>query len=165
MKKILSVLSFIGIIMLHSCTTNNDSTAKSTNEVFEYSNVNFFPNDYTVLLTYPHTITNSSMVLVYRLSGTFQGAAVWKLVPETYFFNNGTLDFRYDFDFTRYNVQLKMEGFDLVTVNPEFKLNQTFRVVIIPSFSFKISSKINYKDYKSVINLFHIDESKLTKMY
>ena len=156
---------FIGTIMLYSCTTNNDSAAKSGNEIFEYSNVNFFPNDYMALLTYPHTIANSSMVLVYRLSGTFQGADVWKLLPETYFFNNGTLNFRYDFDFTRYNVHLKMEGFNLATVNSAFKINQTFRVVIIPSFSFKTSSKINYKDYKSVINLFHIDETKVIKMY
>ncbi|WP_293871278.1 hypothetical protein [Flavobacterium sp.] len=164
MKKIIIAFAFFGIMLLNSCTTNNDSNVKNNNEVFEYSNINFFPNDYTVLLTYPHTIPNSSMVLVYRLSGTFQGTDIWKLLPESYYLNNGALDFRYNFDFTRYNAQLKMEDFDLASVNNGFKLNQTFRVVVLPSYNFKTSNTIIYKNYKSVIHLFNIDESKCSKM-
>ena len=164
MKKITLVLAFIGMITLQSCSTNNDNIDNDTiSEVFEYTNVNFFPNDYSVVLTYPHTIFNSDMVLVYRLSGTFQGEDVWKPLPETYYFDDGTLDLRYDFDFTRFDAEIRLEGFDLAGVSNAYKLNQIFRVVVVPGY-FGKNSKMNFKDYKAVVKALNIDESKIIKV-
>jgi hypothetical protein len=167
MKKITLVLAFIGMITLQSCTvndTNNDGIDNDTiSEVFEYSNVNFFPNDYSVVLTYPHTILSSDMVLVYRLSGTFQGEDVWKPLPETYFFGDGTLDLRYDFDFTRFDAQVNMEGFDLAGVSSSYRLNQVFRVLVIPAY-FGKNNNVDFKDYNAVVKAFNIDESKIIKV-
>lgn len=166
MKKITLVLAFIGMITLQSCTVNdNDGDAIDNDtiaEVFEYTNVNFFPNDYTVVLNYPHTILSSDMVLVYRLSGSFQGEDIWKPLPETYFFGDGTLDLRYDFDFTRYDAQVYMEGFDLAGVSSAYRLNQIFRVVVIPAYFGKNS--VDLKDYNAVVKAFNIDESKIIKV-
>ncbi len=167
MKKITLVLAFIGMITLQSCSVNNDEGDGIDNdtvaEVFEYSNVNFFPNDYSVVLAYPHTILSSDMVLVYRLSGAFQGEDIWKPLPETYFFADGTLDLRYDFDFTRFDAQVYMEGFDLAGVSSTYRLNQVFRVVIIPAY-FGKNSTVDLKDYKAVVHAFNIDESKIIKV-
>ncbi len=167
MKKITLILAFIGMITLQSCSVNDDNNNVVDNdtisEVFEYSNVNFFPNDYSVVLTYPHTIFTSDMVLVYRLSGSFQGEDVWKLLPETYYFEDGTLDLRYDYDFTRFDTQIQMEGFDLAGVSSSYRLNQVFRVVILPGY-FGKTSKVNYNDYNAVIKAFNIDESKIIKV-
>jgi hypothetical protein len=125
--------------------------------------VNFFPNDYSVVLTYPHTILSSDMVLVYRLSGTFQGEDVWKPLPETYFFGDGTLDLRYDFDFTRFDAQVNMEGFDLAGVSSSYRLNQVFRVLVIPAY-FGKNNNVDFKDYNAVVKAFNIDESKIIKV-
>lgn len=167
MKKITLVLAFIGMITLQSCTVNEDTGNGIDNdtigEVFEYSNVNFLPNSYTVVLNYPHTIFSSDMVLVYRLSDVFQGEDVWKLLPETYYFNDGTLDFRYDYNFTRFDAEVYMEGFDLAGISPAFRLNQVLRVVVIPA-AFGKNGNIDYNDYNSVINAYNIDESKIIKM-
>lgn len=167
MKKITLVLAFIGMITLQSCTVNEDTGNGIDNdtigEVFEYTNVNFLPNSYTVVLNYPHTIFSSDMVLVYRLSGSFQGEDVWKLLPETYYFNDGTLDFRYDYNFTRFDAEVYMEGFDLGGISPAFRLNQVLRVVVIPA-AFGKNGTIDYNDYKSVINAYNIDESKIIKI-
>ena len=164
MKKITLILAFIGMITLQSCSTNNDTVDNDTiSEVFEYTNVNFFPNDYSVVLTYPHTIFNSDMVLVYRLSGSFQGEDIWKPLPETYYFDDGTLDLRYDFDFTRFDAEVRLEGFDLAGVNDTYKLNQILRVLVIPA-NFGKNSTINYNDYKAVIKAYKIDESKIIKV-
>ena len=164
MKKFTLILAFIGMITLQSCSTNNDTVDNDTiSEVFEYTNVNFFPNDYSVVLTYPHTIFNSDMVLVYRLSGSFQGEDIWKPLPETYYFDDGTLDLRYDFDFTRFDAEVRLEGFDLAGVNDTYKLNQILRVLVIPA-NFGKNSTINYNDYKAVIKAYKIDESKIIKV-
>jgi hypothetical protein len=166
MKKITLILAFIGMITLQSCTVNdNDGDAIDNDtiaEVFEYTNVNFFPNDYTVVLNYPHAILSSDMVLVYRLSGSFQGEDIWKPLPETYFFGDGTLDLRYDFDFTRFDAQVYMEGFDLAGVSASYRLNQIFRVVVIPAY-FGKNNSVDLKDYNAVVKAFNIDERQIIK--
>src|SRR5215218_4580666 len=97
MKKITLILAVIGMITLGSCSSNDDVDNDTVAEVFRYYNVNFLPNDYSVVLEFPHALYyDSDMVLVYRLSGTFNGEDVWKLLPETYYFDDGTLDLRYD---------------------------------------------------------------------
>lgn len=155
------------MITLQSCTVNEDNVNGIDNdtisEVFEYTNVNFLPNSYTVVLNFPHTIYSSDMVLVYRLSDVFQGEDVWKLLPETYYFNDGTLDFRYDYNFTRYDAEVYMEGYDLAGLSSAVRLNQVLRVVVIPA-AFGKNGNINYNDYKSVINAYNIDESKIIKI-
>ncbi|MDN3677195.1 hypothetical protein QWY90_07695 [Flavobacterium paronense] len=164
MRKITLILAFIGMITLQSCTTNNDNIDNDTiSEVFEYTNVNFLPNDYSVVLTYPHTIFNSDMVLVYRLSGSFQGEDIWKLLPETYYFDDGTLDLRYDFDFTRFDSEVHLEGYDLANVTNGYKLNQILRVVVVPGY-FGKNNKMNFNDYKAVVKALNIDESKTIKI-
>lgn len=167
MKKITLILAFIGMITLQSCTVNEDNVNGIDNdtigEVFEYTNVNFLPNSYTVVLNFPHTIYSSDMVLVYRLSDVFQGENVWKLLPETYYFNDGTLDYRYDFNFTRFDAEVYLEGYDLGGLPADVRLNQRLRVVVIPA-AFGKNSTIDYNDYKSVINAYNIDESKIIKI-
>lgn len=167
MKKITLVLAFIGMITLQSCTVNEDNGNGIDNdtigEVFEYTNVNFLPNSYTVVLNYPHTIYSSDMVLVYRLSDVFQGENVWKLLPETYYFNDGTLDYRYDFNFTRFDAEVYLEGYDLGGLSADVRLNQRLRVVVIPA-AFGKNGTIDYSDYNSVINAYNIDESKIIKI-
>jgi hypothetical protein len=103
------------------------------------------------------------MVLAYRLSGVTQGEDIWKPLPETYFFDDGTLDFKYDFDFTRYDTQVTMSGYDLASISPDFRLNQVIRVVIVPGY-FGKHAKVNLSDYKAVVKALHIDESKIIKM-
>jgi len=166
MKRSTLILAFIGMIMLQSCSVNENRNATDNDtisEVWEYTNVNFQPNNYSVLLTYPHPIYTSDMVLVYRLSGIDQGQDVWKLQPETFFFDDGTLDFEYNFDFTRYDVNLFMNGFDLQSVSNQYRLNQIFRVVVVPGY-FGKNNILKNKDYKTVVKALNIDESKIKKI-
>jgi hypothetical protein len=167
MKKITLILAFIGMITLQSCTVNEDNGNGIDNdtigEVFEYSNVNFLPNSYTVVLNYPHSIFSSDMVLVYRLSDVFQGEDVWKLLPETYYFNDGTLDYRFDYNFTRFDAEVYLEGYDLGGLSSSVRLNQVFRVVVIPA-AFGKNSTADYSDYNKVVKAYNIDESKIIKI-
>ncbi len=159
MKRITLILAFIGMITLASCSSSSDDIDNDTySRVFEYTNVNFLPNDYSVVLTYPYELYNSDMVLVYRLSGVFQGEDVWKLLPESYYFDDGTLDRRYDFDFTRFDAEVHLEGYDLAGLDNSVKLNQVLRVVVIPAAFGKNS--VDIQDYNAVIAAYNIDESK-----
>ncbi len=117
------------------------------------------------LIAFPHTIYASDMVLVYRLSGVSSGTDIWKLMPETYYFNDGTLDFRYDFDFTRYDASIFMDGNDLASVSSNYRINQVLRIVVIPGyFGNKTTNTINFNDSDAVIKTFKIDENKIVKV-
>lgn len=160
MKKLTLILAFIGMITLQSCSNDDKDTI---GEVFEYTNVNFLPDDYSVVLNFPHEIYNSDMVLVYRLSGTFQGEDVWKLLPETYYFDDGTLDRRYDFDFTRFDAEVHLEGYDLAGLNNGAKLNQILRVVVVPA-KFGKTNNVDLNNYKAVIKAYNIHENNVIKI-
>lgn len=160
MKKLTLILAVIGMMTLQSCSNDDNDTI---GKVFEYTNVNFLPNNYTVVLPFPREIYTSDMVLVYRLSGSFQGEDVWKLLPETYYFDDGTLDRRYDFDFTRFDAEVYLEGYDLAGLNDNLKLNQVLRVVVIPA-AFGKKATVDYNDYKAVVKAYKIDEGKVLKI-
>lgn len=170
MKRITLLLAFIGMISLQSCTVNEEPDVITNNNdfvapVFEVTRSFTAANNYSSLITYPFNIYPSDMVLAYRLDGVVNGNDVWKLMPQTFFFTDGTLDFRYDFDFTQYDINIFMEGNDLGTVSPSYRNNQVFRVVIVPAdFVNRQSAPIDYKDYDAVVQALKIDESKILKI-
>ncbi|WP_445457813.1 hypothetical protein [Flavobacterium sp. HNIBRBA15423] len=175
MKKFTLILALIGMITLQSCVkeevvVQDDFDNDTISEVFEYSNnVNFTnSNGYSVVLDFPYTIYGSDMVLVYRLSNYNSTTGdYWKLLPETYYFDDGTLDFGYDYVATRYNAKVNLYGFDLPALNPEFRLDQVLRVVVIPAaitFNGKSANPVNFNDYQAVINYYGIDDKNITKI-
>ncbi|ESU28853.1 hypothetical protein FLJC2902T_14500 [Flavobacterium limnosediminis JC2902] len=170
-KKITLLLAFIGMIGLTGCTTEEyyvqgDTYDQDTiSEVFEFYGVDFLPNDYSVYLEFPHAIYTSDMVLVYRLAGVGPEGNEWKLLPETHYFPDGTLDYGYRNDFTQYSAIVDLYGYDLSTLPNAFKLNQMFRVVVIPAFvNKKQTNPVDVNDYNAVVKAYHIEESKIQKI-
>lgn len=172
-KKIAVFIAVIGMITLQSCTSETvvvpDPVDNDTiSEVFEYStNVNFVQsNNYQVMLNFPYTILSYDMVLVYRLTG-FNSAQgdFWKLLPETYYFPDGTLDYGFKNEFTRNNTLVTLYGYDLEDLNPSVRLNQVIRVVVIPGFrANKTAHAVDLKDYNAVIHYYQIDTKNITKI-
>ena len=170
MKKFTLLFAIIGMLTFQSCTVNDTTPINTTDndtisEVWEFTRSFTTTNNFSNLITFPHTIYASDMVLVYRLSAVTGGTDVWKLLPETYYFNNGTLDFRYDFDFTQYDASIFMEGFDLAGVSAAYRTNQVFRIVVIPGyFGNKNSNAVNFNDYNAVLSAYNIDTTKVFKI-
>lgn len=164
MKKLTLILAFIGMITLSSCSNDEDNDTISS--VIEYTGVNFdAAGQYGVFLNYPQIFT-SDMVLVYRLSGSTSGGAdVWKLLPESYFFPDGTLDFKYNFDFTTTEVNVFLDGNDLGTIDNSFLSNQIFRVVIIPGGLVNKGASIeDFSNYNAVLQKYNIDGNNIKKV-
>lgn len=164
MKKIITLLAVVGMFSLQSCTTTTDTNYvdnDTISEVFEVTTSFNLTNNYskTVLLNPP--IFTSDVVLVYRLAGTYQGRDVWKLLPETHYFNDGTMDFGYDFDFTTNDVNIFMVGNDLLTVTDQYRLNQVLRIVIVPG---SFATSFDTSNYAAVISALNINENQIQKI-
>lgn len=175
MRKVTLILALIGMISLTSCTVEethvvdgnsgyNDSDTIS--EVWEYTNVDLYSgNGYSAFLDFPHATYTSDMILVYRLADYGSAGDVWKLLPETYYFNDGTVDFGYSNDSTIYDVQVNLFGFDLPGLNDAYKFDQVFRVVVVPGYyGNKTTESIDFKDYNAVIKHYNIKESNIKRI-
>ena len=166
MKKLTFVLSILVFGFLSSCTTNEVVQAppvqNSESLVFEISNTNFqTSNNFSRLFIFPRAILASDHVVVYRLSGTTaQNQDVWSILPQQFFLANGAFDFGYNFDFTKFDVEVFLQGNNLGTLNSNFRLNQVFRIVVIPG---QFGNKMNTTNIKEVMKLVNVSESDVVK--
>ena len=99
--------------------------------------VDFGPPFYEATLEIPLTIElfESDMVLVYRFLGQIDGLDVWKILPETVYIETGE-EFQYNFEHNFDFVTLFIDApatFNFNDLLPQERLNQTFRVVVIPT--------------------------------
>ena len=167
MKKLTFVLSILVFGFLSSCTTNEVVQAppvqNSESLVFEISNTNFqTSNNFSRLFIFPRAILASDHVVVYRLSGTTaQNQDVWSILPQQFFLANGAFDFGYNFDFTKFDVEVFLQGNNLATLNSNFRLNQVFRIVVIPG---QFGNKVNVVNIKDVMKTINIEEIDVVKM-
>lgn len=164
MKKIITLLAVVGMFSLQSCTTTTDTNYvdnDTISEVFEVTTSFNSTNNFSKIVPLNPPIYTSDVVLVYRLTRVFQGQDVWKLLPETKYFNDGTMDFGYDYDFTINDVNIFMVGNDLISVANEYRLNQVLRIVIVPG---RFVSSINKNNYESVISTLKINENQIQKI-
>ncbi|MBD3583577.1 hypothetical protein [Flavobacterium selenitireducens] len=167
MKKLLYLFALAGVTALTGCEGDPGPAGAPGEEAFVYeiTNVNFTPaGDFGVFFDFPDSFLASDHVLVYRLANVVNQEDVWKPLPETFYFDDGTLDFMYGFDHTQFDVNVYMEGFDLAGVSPDFRSNQVFRVVVIPGQFAKSAVKVDLNDYKAVIKAYGIDESKIIEL-
>ena len=166
MKKTITLLAVFGIVLFSSCEGPQgppgfDGKDGLISEVFEVTTSFNSSNNYSALVPLNPAIYSSDVVLVYRLAGIDQGKDVWKLLPETYYFNDGTLNFGYDFDFTKTSVAIYLFGNDLGSVSTNYRLNQVLRIVIVPG---SFSSAINKNNYAEVMAALKVNENQVQKI-
>jgi hypothetical protein len=89
-------------------------------------------NNYEIIEPYGFEVFPFDVTLVYILWETSDGQDIWRLVPQSVEFLDGTLT--YNFDFTQSDVRLFLDGTtDFSLLAPEWTQNQVFRVVVIPA--------------------------------
>jgi hypothetical protein len=163
MKKIITLIAIAGLFMLQSCTTSGsfEIAPIARTEVFEVTTSFTGSNNYSRLVTFDPPIYSSDVVLTYRLSGYSSQGAIWELLPETYYYSNGALDFGYKFDYTNRDVAIFMIGNDLQSVSTDFRINQVIRIVIVPS---SFAASINKNNYFDVINALNLKDTEIKKI-
>ena len=160
MKKITLFLVFIGMMILQSCEVTELDTAPRT-EVFEVTTSFNSNNNFSRLVEFNPPIYSSDAVLVYHLYDTVNGQDIWKLMPQTYYFNDGgELDF--NFDYTRFNVNIFLSAnFSLNTLPSSWTQGQTFRIVIIPA---NFATTINKNNIDSVMSALNVNKTEILKI-
>lgn len=171
MKKFFSLL-FLSVfaLFLVSCDTDDDNNYQDNDtyaQVIDITETFVKSSDsdylYGVYKQFTSPLYSTDVVLIYRRDSS-SGTAVWKLLPKTYYFDAGEMD--YTFDFTVNDIQIYADAnFNLTAQDTSFKNtylnNQTFRVVLIPASG---RANVKYEDYDAVIKYYNIDDSKVVKL-
>ena len=165
MKKIITLLAIVGMFSLQGCTGPEGIPGPAgqdglLSEVFELKNINFgytSTDGYTIYQKFTPAIYPSDVVLIYRLSGTIDSATpIWQLIPRTLFFDQGELD--YDYDFSKEDFTIYAGGNYDLALTPIYLNNQTFRIVIVPG---AFSANLKTSNYEDVMARLNINESQI----
>jgi hypothetical protein len=163
MKKILTLLAVVGMFSLQSCTVTDDTVYvdnDTISEVFEVTRSFSSSNNYSTTVAFNPPIYSSDVVLVYHLYTSANGVDVWKLMPQTYYLDNGD-ELDYDFAFTKYKVDIFLgANFSLNTLSSSWTQNQTFRIVIVPA---SFSTSIDKNNIEAVLSALKVNESQIQK--
>jgi hypothetical protein len=170
MKKILTLFAVVGLFAFSGCSNDNDNyvDTDTISYVFEVNNVNFAANGDGILQKFNSSIYSGDVILVYRLVDVVNGRDVWRPIPESYYYDDGTVYFTYKFNFTQDDFEIYLDGFELNTIPNNLRANQTFRIVIVPGDdgvnTKKSTNKADYSDYDAVIKKYNIDDSNVKKL-
>lgn len=168
MKRIITLLAVIAMFGFQGCTgpegppgpPGYDGQDGLIGTVYENQAPNYYNfmegNNFRVRFTFPETIYDSDVVLVYRLGDVVNGNALWEFLPETHYFDDeaGIRDFTYNYNFTMNYVTIFLEGYDFANPIPDaYTLNQIFRIVVVPAAFAATVDKANYLEVMSKLNL------------
>jgi hypothetical protein len=166
MKKISLLFTVVGVFGFQSCSGPEGPQGPTgynvEAEVFEVFADFTTTNNFSTLVNLNPTILSSDMILVYRRFDIYNGADVWRLIPQTVYLSQGNLDYNYDFTKNDINIFLDAD-FDLRILPVAYSQNQLFRIVIIPGY-FSSRSNIDFKDYHEVIKFFNIDDTHVKRL-
>ncbi|MCL8005881.1 hypothetical protein [Gelidibacter japonicus] len=172
MKKMFSLL-FVTTMLFTACTGSQGppgppgppgSTGSPGNDgeiiassAFEIDITFNADNNFSHTENYGFVVLESDVTLVYILWETIDGIDIWRLMPQTVAFNNGSLI--YNFDFTQTDVRIFLDGTtNFATLGSEWTDNQVFRVVVIPADNV---DGIDVSNLNEVMQSYHIESFEI----
>ena len=179
MKKILTLFAVVGLFAFTGCEgpegppgyDGEKGDPGYINEVFEVQMDFTTTNNFSKTFPLNPKIYSGDNLLIYELVNTNSGIDTWALLPQLYYFANGTAQYNYEFSFDQFTILID-SNFPLTQLPSNFTTGKVFRVVIIPGDdgvntggpNSKLSSKQDYSDYNAVIKKYNIDDSNVKRL-
>jgi hypothetical protein len=185
MKKAFLLLSIVSLLFFISCNDTAvgpsgpvgsqgptgldgldglDGLAGETSYIFEYDNINFTAPNYEVFLAYPSEFDGlgSDVALIYLLWGEEEVDGdvleIWRLLPQTILFTDGTL--QYNYDFTKNDARLFLgANFPLDELSAMDTDQWVARVVVIPGEFF--NARLDFANYREIEKALGLDPKAL----
>lgn len=126
-------------------------------------------NEYGLLVEYEdfteEEIFESDVVLVYLQTGEDGEAGgepvyVWRLLPQTYYVDGGSMQYNYDYTFFSTFIFLDADV-ELSTLDPAFTDDQVFRVAIVPA---SFATNYDISNYGEVMTALQADRREIPQL-
>lgn len=170
MNKIIFILLLAtGMVFLNACTgpegprgPQGSPGTSILSEVFEVTGSFSSNNDYTINVPLNPAIYSSDVVLIYELSGDYNGNDIWTPLPITYYIGNG--DLRYFYDFSRHDIQIYLDtNLNPASLPDQYRINKTFRVVIVPGYFSTLGVDVN--DFNAVMKKLELTDDSFRSLH
>ncbi|APG59386.1 hypothetical protein [Christiangramia salexigens] len=171
MKKLLSLIVLTSVFFV-SCSDGDPGPqgppgqdgVNIVGQTFE-ATVDLTSPEYSVFIEIPNSIEvlDSDVILTYLLEGQDEqsGADIWSPLPQTFYLDNGQV--QYNYNHTSFDVNVYLHGnIDLDDLGPAFTDDQTFRMVVVPS-DFALNSGVDVSSYQSVKAALDLKEKDVKK--
>lgn len=161
MKNLFAIGLLVIATITQSCSyteTPQPITNEFLAEVFEVKADFNSGNEFRSYYKLDPIIYDSDVLLVYELSGIdSKGGKIWKALPQVYTLNEGIM--QYNFDFSKIDFSIFLDStFDPMKLNSSWRINKTFRVVIVPG---KFSHLIDKNDLNNVMTTLKLTENSV----
>lgn len=155
MKRIITFISVFTLLLTSCDAEDGRDGAIIASSAFEIV-VDFGEaNDYSYVESYGFEVLPTDVTLVYVLWESAGGQDVWRLMPQTVQFEDGS-NLIYNYDFTQVDVSFFLDGTtDLSTLGAEWVQDQVFRVVVIPADNV---GRVDLSDIDTVMAMYGIEE-------
>jgi hypothetical protein len=179
MKKIFIFFAFVGLVAFTGCEGDQGPPGLDgvkgdpgyINEVFEVQMDFTSGNNFSRTFDLNPNIYSGDNLLIYELVTNNVGTDRWALLPQVYYFPNGTAQYNYDFSYSDFSIFID-SNFALTQLPSSFTTGKVFRVVIIPGDdgvngggpNSKSVNKADYSDYNAVIKKYNIDDSNVKRL-
>ena len=171
MKKLTSILMIATALFLGACEGSTGPTGpvgppgedgyNFIGTTFEFTGNFTDANDYQLIFNFQDNgfePYESDVILTYILWTNENGLDFWRPLPQTEYFDSGTI-LQYNFDFTAdipNNRIVDMSVFlggdvDFASLSSDYTLDQTFRVVVVPSEFLSIAN-VDANNLNSILN-------------
>lgn len=168
MNKIFSVFALIGIVAFQACEgpegpigpagepgLNIVGTAYESEVEFNAG------NEFMEIFNFPEPLVESDAVLIYRLSEVNNGKDIWRLLPQTYFFNDGVLMYNFDYSVTDFSIFLDGEV-NFAGLPSQWRTAQIFRIIVVPA-DFP-AGRIDYSNYEGITDMLGLEDKDFLKL-
>ncbi|WP_194776402.1 hypothetical protein [Pararhodonellum marinum] len=129
-------------------------------EVFELDLDFTQQNDYANFFPLDPELFPGDVLLIYIAWDFNNGEPVWRQLPQLVLFEEGVLQYNFDFTIEDFSIFLET-SFDPGILSNEWTIDQLFRVVIVPGDL--ANARIDFSDYNAVMQLIGVDESDVVK--
>lgn len=155
MKRIITFISVFALLLTSCSGEDGRDGAIIASSAFEIVIDFGEANDYSYVESYGFEVLPTDVTLVYVLWETSGGLDVWRLMPQTVQFEDGS-NLIYNYDFTQVDVSFFLDGTtDLSTLGAEWVQDQVFRVVVVPADNV---GRMDYSDLSVVMDMYGITE-------
>lgn len=162
MKKILTYAAVAAVSLTAlSCTEDRyvettpvtNTTVVSPTQVLEAKTSFTADNSYLAQYDFTPGLTDGNTVLVYRRVASQENQVTWQLLPQSFQLTNGLI--YYSNSFNNKTVYISAGTNFALTAAEEsaYRLNQTFRIVVIPS-KFAKGPAVDTSDYDAVVKAY-----------
>ncbi len=121
-------------------------------------------NDYSEVFDFTEPLVDGDAFLVYMLeeSPVSQGTFAWRLVPQTFYLEEGILVYNFDYTINDFSIFLDNSPIDFSQLDPYYTTDLVFRAVVVPSDL--IGARVDYTDYEATMKLLNISEDDFVRI-